>query len=136
MLSLNSVVGIVVPSTEKDLTVPADVYNARVEAVSKHFSNLFGGATAVPAVGSWLEGSLLIEEDTTIVFSFCSSDQYNDHIDHIKALAAGLCIQWSQYCIGVLSYSAGTGLSFDLIEESSIERHKILAALVNHQDFS
>lgn len=83
---LDCKVSVYVPST---YNVSEEVDNSeQVRNVIKELSVLFGGATASNAVGGWIadDGSTIIEH-VTIVYSFCTSEQLNNHFDDVYAIA-------------------------------------------------
>jgi len=82
---LDSKVSIYVPST---LNVSEHIDNtAKVREVITKLSNLFGGATATEAVGGWVtEDGQTIIEHVTIVYSFCTTEQLQEHFDAVYGI--------------------------------------------------
>lgn len=71
---LNCRFGVYVPAT-KNVNEQID-NSAEVVRVIGELSSLFGGATATPAMGGLVtESGEVVVEKTTIVYSFCTSEQ-------------------------------------------------------------
>lgn len=99
---LGNKVALYVPST-------ADVDQALSESAAKEvvnrslrlFSDLFGGATAVPASGAWVasDGELVVES-VTIVYSF-SGELTTDSLTKIKLFCEALKAELGQEAIAL-----------------------------------
>lgn len=79
---LDCKVAIYVPAT---VNVNQEVDNTeQVKRTIGELSDMFGGATATQAVGGWrcANGEVVLEK-TTIVYSFCSSEQLVDNFDKV-----------------------------------------------------
>lgn len=82
---LNSRVAIYVPSTT-DAVNSCD-NSGMVKYVLTELSNMFGGATATPAIGGWVsESHGLITENVTIVYAFCKSEDFAKRIGDVLAI--------------------------------------------------
>lgn len=95
---LDSKVSIYVPST---LNVSEHIDNtAKVREVINKLSNLFGGATATEAVGGWVaEDGQTIIEHVTIVYSFCTSEQLQEHFDEVYAICDDIKVSMGQEAV-------------------------------------
>lgn len=83
---LDCKVAIYVPST---INVNETTNNERqVNDVLVKLSTLFGGATATDVLGGWVcSNGELVTEKVKIVYSFCKSENLNNHIEDIIELA-------------------------------------------------
>lgn len=64
-------VTVYVPSTRNvDQQLTLDEAEELVQRTAKFLSKLFGGATAQPAVGFWVDGENLVRENVTLVYAY------------------------------------------------------------------
>ena len=75
-------VAVYVPGTN-GVNTAAD--NARyVKMAAATLSNLFGGATATPAIGYWMSDAAgLVEEKTTIVYAYAANTALESKLDDV-----------------------------------------------------
>lgn len=79
---LNCKVSIYVPST-MNVTEACDNTEQTMRVI-RELSDLFGGATATPAVGGWVcEDGSVVTERVQIVYSFCTTDQLQTHFEDV-----------------------------------------------------
>lgn len=88
---LDHVVKIYVPSTVKgDIQITDAAHQKFVDQTLKQLSAWFGGATAVPGEGAWVDNNkTLIKEKVTIVYAFAEKldkDSLNQVVDYAKKL--------------------------------------------------
>lgn len=79
---LNCKIAVYVPAT---VNVNEQIDNTEyVKQTIGELADLFGGATATQAVGGWrcASGDVVLE-NTTIVYSFCTTEQLNAHFDDV-----------------------------------------------------
>ena len=95
---LDSKVSVYVPSTQN---VSEQVDNTeQVKNVIRELSQLFGGATATQAVGGWVaETGETILEKVTIVYSFCTSEQLQEHFDEVYAICDDIKVSMGQEAV-------------------------------------
>ena len=97
---LSSHVRVYVPSAV-DVDTVSDT-SEQLEDTKRLLSHWFGGATAYRALGSWLSGAGgLVEEDVTIVESYCSEDQLTAHVGDVITHARHLKAVLSQESIAI-----------------------------------
>ena len=73
-----------------------------VKKVIGELSDLFGGATATPSIGGWrCENGEVVVENTTIVYSFCTTEQAIKHAGDVLAIAQRLCREYNQEAVTV-----------------------------------
>lgn len=78
-----------------------------VERIASELSSLFGGASAQVVSGYWLSPVAgLVQEKTTVVYSFCSPDALADHIGDVEKLARQLCKDLKQEAVTVEAFGA------------------------------
>lgn len=99
---LNQVVEIYVPSTVDGNHPAPDLHDMWTKKVLEQMAGLFGGATAIPAKGSWIGEKGLVLEDVKIVRSYCSRDDLAKYLAHVKNCAANLCSAMSQECVSLV----------------------------------
>ena len=100
LFELSSNVKIYVPSTV-DVDQSAD-NSAMVEHVERTLAGFFGGATASLALGSWVaNNNELVMEKVTIVQSYCTEAQLNDHIEAVVHLALHVKHTMSQEAVSL-----------------------------------
>lgn len=95
---LDCKVAVYVPST---VNVNEQVDNSDyVKRTIGELADLFGGATATQAVGGWrcANGELVIE-NTTIVYSFCTSEQLREHFNDVYGICERLKAEMSQEAV-------------------------------------
>lgn len=95
---LDSKIAIYVPST---VNVNESCNNsAMVRRVLSKLSELFGGATATPAIGGWMSSEAgLVTEKITIVYSFCKAEQFGEHFDEVLGLCEAIKREMSQEAV-------------------------------------
>lgn len=97
---LNCKWSIYVPST-KNMNEKCD-NTEEVRRVIGELFDLFGGATASPAVGGWrCEDGNVVVEDVTIVYAFCTSEQSVEHADEVISIARRICREFNQEAVTV-----------------------------------
>ena len=99
LITLSGNVKIYIPSTI-DVDKPYD-NTAEVDNASKFLSELFGGATAYKALGSWIsETKGRVKEDITIVSAYASTEvAIEDNIKTIIEYCEALCKELKQEAI-------------------------------------
>ena len=82
-------VAVYVPGTN-GVNTAAD--NARyVKMAAATLSNLFGGATATPAIGYWMSDAAgLVEEKTTIVYAYAAGEDLERKLDTVINFCADM----------------------------------------------
>lgn len=97
---LSEKIAVYVPSTQYDRPLPESEYQRYVTQAKTLFSQLFGGATAIEADGSWVSNGQLITEKITIVYSY--SDEFSeDQLDAVKQFAKQLLRELEQDAISI-----------------------------------
>ena len=93
-------VAIYVPGTN-GVNTAAD--NARyVQMAAATLSNLFGGATATPAVGYWVSDAAgLIEEKTTVVYAYAAGADLERGLDTVIDFCADMRAELHQEAISL-----------------------------------
>lgn len=93
-------VAVYVPGTN-GVNTAAD--NARyVQMAAATLSNLFGGATATPAVGYWLSDAAgLVEEKTTIVYAYAAGADLEHGLDVVIDFCADMRAELQQEAISL-----------------------------------
>lgn len=96
-------VQVYVPGTQGTDRLDIAQQDAIVAQVEKQLSLLFGGATSVPATGSWVseETEELIRERVVIVFSY-ASDLVEGDLVRVKAIAQTVARALSQEAVLVV----------------------------------
>ena len=95
---LNCKVSIYVPSTV-DINTVTDNTEVTKE-VMKRMSLLFGGATVETKQGAWIcENGELVTESINVVYSFCTSEQYDKYFHDMIKLAKDICIAMNQEAV-------------------------------------
>lgn len=97
---LNCKWAIYVPST---MNVNEHIDNTKeVERIIGELSDLFGGATATPALGGWRcnDGSVVTEK-VTIVYAYCTSELSVEHADEVLTIARRICREFNQEAVTV-----------------------------------
>ena len=82
LIKLGCKVAVYVPST---VNINCQIDNSKyVEETGKILSENFGGATSTKCVGVWRSNKEgLVEENTTLVFAYCSTEQLEKNIDAV-----------------------------------------------------
>lgn len=95
---LNCRFAVYVPATDN---VNEQIDNtAEVKRVIGELSDLFGGATATPAMGGWrCENGDVVVEKTTIVYSFCTSEQAAEHFMEVYDICMRLKKDYHQEAV-------------------------------------
>lgn len=93
-------VAIYVPGTN-GVNTAAD--NARyVKMAAATLSNLFGGATATPAIGYWMSDSAgLVEEATTVVYAYATNTALESKLDDVIDFCDGMKTELHQEAIAL-----------------------------------
>lgn len=93
-------VAIYVPGTN-GVNTAAD--NARyVQMAAATLSNLFGGATATPAVGYWLSDAAgLVEEKTTVVYAYAAGADLERGLDSVIDFCADMRADLQQEAVSL-----------------------------------
>ena len=97
---LNCKWAIYVPST---MNVNEHIDNTKeVERVIGELSDLFGGATATPALGGWrCADGKVVTEQVTIVYAYCTTEQSVEHADRVVDIARRIAREYKQECVTV-----------------------------------
>ena len=70
-------VEIIVPTTIRNISAPADLINQQVEHALRSFAAVAGGATAVEGEGAWLDTKgNLVRESVYNVYAYCTQTQF------------------------------------------------------------
>lgn len=98
--ALRHKVAIYVPGTN-GVNTAAD--NARyVQMAAATLSNLFGGATATPAIGYWMSDAAgLVEEKTTIVYAYAGNEALEDKLGAVIEFCEGMKEELTQEAISL-----------------------------------
>ena len=103
--ALTEKVAIYVPGT-CGVDTAADT-SEHVNRIASELSSLFGGASAQVVSGYWLSPVAgLVQEKTTVVYSFCTPDALADHIGEVEKLARQLCRELHQEAVTVEAFGA------------------------------
>lgn len=102
LFNLSCSVSVYVPST-KDVNkkMSSDEHQKYIDRVLTELSNLFGGATAYDAKGSWVSQQGLVLEDIKVCKSYCSSEQLKSGVDKVITLCMELKKELSQEAISL-----------------------------------
>lgn len=100
MFKLSSKITVYIPSTRDiDKAIDNTLY---VDAAATLLSNCFGGATATNALGCWTSPTMgLVKEKTTLVFSYCTTEQLNDHIEKVVSFCENMKKELKQDAIAL-----------------------------------
>lgn len=99
---LNHQIKIYVPSTINGNQPATDLAACHVENALSVFAKIFGGATAIQAIGAYISQTLgLIKEPVTIVYSFTDDKTAADSIPRVMELARLICLNMRQECVSV-----------------------------------
>lgn len=93
-------VAIYVPGTN-GVNTAAD--NARyVQMAAATLSNLFGGATATPAIGYWMSDAAgLVEEKTTVVYAYATNGALESGLDDVIDFCDGMKTELQQEAVSL-----------------------------------
>lgn len=95
---LNCRFGIYVPAT-KNVNESIDNTEEVIRVIGE-LSQLFGGATATPAIGGWVtESGETVVEKTTIVYSFCTSEQAADKFADVLNICERIKREYGQEAV-------------------------------------
>jgi len=89
-------VGVIVPSTNLNKTIPTIQFNKRINETKKFFDKTFGGDTSVKTIGSYWDGKKLIKEKGLLVESSMSIETYNKKKDLIETFIKDKHKEWNQ----------------------------------------
>ena len=105
---LNKYFSVYVPSTYE---ITKKINNKPfVKQVSKAMARLFGGATAYKAQGSWIaENKQLVNEDITIIKSYCDNETFSKSQSKVVAIAKALAEAMKQEAVSI---ETAEGLQF------------------------
>ena len=99
---LQILAGVVVPSTEYNEKISSEEFNKRVKRARTYFAQ-FGGYTSVKAVGGWIEKTEgLITEDSMIVESYLTKEQWIRNKNKIRAWIREKNKSWKQHAMAML----------------------------------
>lgn len=102
LFNLSCSVSVYVPSTKNvNEKLSAEAHKEYVDMVLEALSNLFGGATAYDAKGSWVSQSGLVLEDIKVCKSYCTSEQLKAGVDKVITLCMELKKELSQEAISL-----------------------------------
>jgi len=104
VLKLSQNVKVYVPSTEHaSEPAAAEKITAETDNVIKLLSGWFGGATSYAGKGGWysFEQKAVIQENVTIVSSFCDKEAMAAHEDDVYQLALHIKDAFSQEAVSV-----------------------------------
>jgi hypothetical protein len=92
-------VSVVVPSTRAGVFVSEARMLARAELVAKNLSDRFGGATATPSSGYWVnDAGKLVEEKVVVVYTYTDALDEGQYAD-LRATVKGWQEIWVQDCV-------------------------------------
>jgi hypothetical protein len=90
-----------IPSTtDVDKHLSADTAKDVVTRAKRLLANIFGGATAISAEGSWLSGETLVDESVTLVYAF-SNELTEDALSKIRLFCEELKSELRQDAIAL-----------------------------------
>ena len=102
LVKLSSCIEIFIPSTTNVNVKNESEQVKQVENAQKVFAELFGGATTIKVVGSWVSPvHLLVNENIVIVQSYCTTEQLNNGIDTVIRLAESVKSEMAQEAISL-----------------------------------
>lgn len=98
--NLNEKISIYIPST---INVNQKIDTQKnVTEVSKKLATLFGGSTAMKTNGNYISNDgILVTEEITIVYAFCSSEDLSKNEDAILTICNNLKNELKQECIAL-----------------------------------
>lgn len=93
-------VAIYVPGTNGVNTAADNAHYVKMAAAT--LSNLFGGATATPAIGYWMSDAAgLVEEKTTIVYAYAAGEDLERGLDVVIDFCADMRAELQQEAISL-----------------------------------
>lgn len=104
MFKLRNRIAFYIPSTDdSDSKIPDSQHDERSNYIASFFARLFGGSTILNNVtGNWINSDgKLVGESIKIVYSFCSSEDLEDHYSDVIQTAVKHCEYWSQASIAI-----------------------------------
>lgn len=76
--------------------------NAFIDKTAKILSEYFGGSTSTNGLGYWVSSEHgLIKERSTMVFSYCTTEQLEEHIDDVVNICENLKTDMQQEAIAL-----------------------------------
>ena len=98
---IDSKVSVTVPSTVNAGQQASQIMvDAVVDQTLQTLSELFGGATAIPAKGAYVaEDGTLIKEDVIVVEALCEKQDAHFRADEVMDLGAQICEVMTQECV-------------------------------------
>ena len=102
LFKLDSRAAIYVPSTIDGNKAASGLAEKMVEQTAARLSELFGGATISLAAGAWMSAEHgLIREQITIVYSYCTAEQLDQHTDEVIEIAEHIKEEMRQEAVSV-----------------------------------
>ena len=99
---LNHLIKITVPSTSNVSNPDQALATKWVDAALTMLATLFGGATALPGVGSYMaDNGQLIKENVTVVYSYTNDDGMRNSRNKVIEFALNMGKAMGQECIMV-----------------------------------
>lgn len=99
---LNQYVSVYVPGTRHAAPLPAAEHEAAVRRVAGAFSEVLGGATALPGLGFWNSASAgLISEHVTIVKAYHEAADQERAVSLARSLALALKAEFAQEAVTI-----------------------------------
>lgn len=93
-------VAVYVPGTNGVNTAADNSHYVRMAAAT--LSNLFGGATAAPAVGYWMSAAAgLVEEKTTVVYAYATNTALESGLDDVIDFCDGMRTELHQEAVSL-----------------------------------
>lgn len=93
-------VAVYVPGTNGVNTAADNAHYVKMAAAT--LSNLFGGATATPAIGYWMSDAAgLVEEKTTVVYSYAAGADLERGLDVVIDFCADMRAELQQEAISL-----------------------------------
>lgn len=93
-------VAVYVPGTNGVNTAADNARYVKMAAVT--LSNLFGGATATPAIGYWMiDAAGLVEEKTTVVYAYAAGEDLERKLDTVINVCADMRADLQQEAISL-----------------------------------
>lgn len=100
MQALRHKVAIYVPGTNGVNTAADNAEHVRKAAAL--LSDLFGGATATPAVGYWMSDAAgLVEEKTTVVYAYATNGALESGLDAVIDFCDGMKTELQQEAVSL-----------------------------------
>lgn len=93
---------IYVPSTVAVDVPDRNLASRMVARVQRDLADMFGGSTATPAQGAWVDASgKLVVEDVVIVYAYCTPEQRDARIQDIVGLCHTIKEEMSQEMVSL-----------------------------------